>query len=81
MLEKKLARPFFVGLKVVFVADGEEVEDGVEFEKGRIMLLLELEGAFFLNATGYIIYATLNSWSLPGVKHPAKGAKFVEFVG
>ena len=46
MLEKKLARPFFVRLKVVFVADREEIEDYVEFECSRVMLFLELDGTF-----------------------------------
>jgi hypothetical protein len=46
VLEKKLARPFFVRLKVVFVTDREEIEDCDEFECGKIMLFLELDGTF-----------------------------------
>ena len=46
VLDKKLACPFFVRFKMVFVADREEVEDCMKPEYGRIMLLLELEGTF-----------------------------------
>ena len=71
MLEKKLARPFFVRLKVVFVADGEEVEDGVEFENGGIVLFLKFEGTL-MNATGYII-CNFEKLELTWRKAPSKG--------
>jgi hypothetical protein len=59
VLDKKSARPCFVRLKVVFVADRKEAEDGVESESGGIMLFLELDGT--CNVTGHIIYVNLNS--------------------